>query len=88
MVCLMVVYGGRCQSFIGVLQWQVKKHRIFHVFYRISEDYFKKHANLDCLALAFEKHELNELFFNDIPPFRFKKDPAPQNPPQPTKVTR
>lgn len=53
MICLMVIYGKRCESFINILEWYVKTYRIYHVFYRISLDYFKKHSNLDYLYTAF-----------------------------------
>ena len=71
MICLMVIYGKRCESFINILEWYVKTYRIYHVFYRISLDYFKKHSNLDYLYTAFTEHEIRELFHNDIKTFHF-----------------
>lgn len=71
MICLMVIYGKRCESFINILEWYVKTYDIYHVFYRISLDYFKKHSNLDYLYTAFTEQEFRELQHNDIKTFHF-----------------
>jgi hypothetical protein len=78
----MVIYGKRCESFITILEWNIKAHNIYNIFYRISLDYFKKKSNLDFLHCAFTQDELNELFYNDIKTFHFEKrykEPPPVN---------
>lgn len=78
----MVIYGKRCESFITILEWNIKAHNIYNIFYRISLDYFKKKSNLDFLHCAFTQDELNELFYNDIKTFYFEKrykEPPPVN---------